>query len=212
MKTKLIVFARSPLLGAVKSRLAEGIGVAQALSCHLALLRNALTAARAAGLEAELAIAGDCQQPRLVRLAQAANIPIVEQSDGDIGARMCAAAMAAAAVQHASIIIGSDCVGMTPEYLRNAARALHNGDDVVIGPAADGGYLLIGQRLPQPELFQDIAWGTPSVLAQTRARLAKLSLSSSELPTLWDVDAVADWRRWIKTLAACSKQAARRCC
>ncbi|MGH8035001.1 MAG: TIGR04282 family arsenosugar biosynthesis glycosyltransferase, partial [Lysobacterales bacterium] len=80
------------------------------------------------------------------------------------------------------------------EYLAQACAALEQ-HDVVLGPAGDGGYVLIGTRVQEPRLFAGIAWGGPGVLAATRRRLRRLQLEWVELDTLWDVDTARDWRR-----------------
>jgi glycosyltransferase A (GT-A) superfamily protein (DUF2064 family) len=75
-----------------------------------------------------------------------------------------------------------------------AAHALRDADVVLI-PAEDGGYVLIGARVAHPQLFSGIAWGTASVIIETRERIAALGLTCSELPALWDVDTEADLAR-----------------
>jgi glycosyltransferase A (GT-A) superfamily protein (DUF2064 family) len=92
-------------------------------------------------------------------------------------------------------VIGTDCPAFTPEHLRAAAHALRDADVVLI-PAEDGGYVLIGARGAHPQLFSGIAWGTPTVLTETRARIAALGLKSIELPALWDIDTEADLARF----------------
>jgi hypothetical protein len=90
-----------------------------------------------------------------------------------------------------TLVIGTDCPALTAEILRTAAEALDDAEVVLI-PAEDGGYVLIGARAAHPELFTGIAWGTPTVLTRTRARIAALGLKSIELPALWDLDTEAD--------------------
>jgi glycosyltransferase A (GT-A) superfamily protein (DUF2064 family) len=92
------------------------------------------------------------------------------------------------------MVIGTDCPALTADHLRGAASALAD-HDVVLVPAEDGGYVLIGMRAPQPGLFSDMVWGTETVLAETRARIARLGLTSCELETLWDVDRPEDLAR-----------------
>jgi glycosyltransferase A (GT-A) superfamily protein (DUF2064 family) len=84
---------------------------------------------------------------------------------------------------------------LTPAHLQQAADVLQHHDAVLI-PAEDGGYVLIGLRQPLPQVFADITWSTPQVLAQTRERLQAAGASWQELPALWDVDEPADWNRW----------------
>ena len=84
---------------------------------------------------------------------------------------------------------------MSRAYLRGAIAALDD-HDLVIGPAEDGGYALIGMDRPIPELFVDMTWSVASVRRETLGRAAELKLRVAQLDTLWDVDTVADWRRW----------------
>ncbi|MGB7542815.1 MAG: TIGR04282 family arsenosugar biosynthesis glycosyltransferase, partial [Burkholderiales bacterium] len=114
---------------------------------------------------------------------------------GDLGERMQRALAAALARSERAILVGSDIPALSAQYLRDADRSLAGGDDVVLGPAEDGGYVLIGLRRCDPELFREIPWGGPTVLAETRWRIARLGLRSRELPALWDVDRPEDLER-----------------
>jgi glycosyltransferase A (GT-A) superfamily protein (DUF2064 family) len=96
------------------------------------------------------------------------------------------------------LIVGTDCPALTPVHLQQAADALQT-VDVVLIPAEDGGYVLVGLRKPVPEVFTDVAWSTPQVLTQTRERLRVAGASWRELATLWDVDEPADWLKWRST-------------
>ena len=127
-------------------------------------------------------------QSMSVRLA----LTLARQADGDLGARMLAAITRANACV---LVIGSDCPALTPDHLRTAAEVLRNRADVVVIPAEDGGYVLIGMRTPQPALFSDMPWSTPGVLDETRRRLRTLGLTWQEPATLWDVDLPRDLER-----------------
>lgn len=94
-----------------------------------------------------------------------------------------------------AVLIGSDCASVGTTELRTAFDHLAAGRDAVLGPAADGGYVLVGLRRPCPSLFRGIAWSTPTVLAATRRRLRQAGLDWAELPVGWDVDTPADLRR-----------------
>jgi rSAM/selenodomain-associated transferase 1 len=122
------------------------------------------------------------------------------QTEGDLGARMLAALQAA---QGPTLIVGSDCPALKPAHLRSAAEALGRADVVLI-PAEDGGYVLIGARTPQPDLFSGIAWGTSVVLAETRARIASHQLRAIEFAPLWDVDDENDLARLERELPECA--------
>jgi rSAM/selenodomain-associated transferase 1 len=117
---------------------------------------------------------------------------LATQPGGDLGLRMLAPCEAA---DGPTIVIGTDCPALTPAHLREAAGVLRDGSDVVVIPAEDGGYVLIGLRRPQPGLFAPMTWGTDTVMAETRSRLARDGLTWRELPTLWDVDRPEDLAR-----------------
>ena len=196
-EVRVSLLTRAPVLGTVKTRLARRIGATQALRCHLALLRNSLDAVAALGRRAELVVAGNWRHPLVSRLARQAGVPVVPQEEGgDIGARMLSVARRNCAEGAASLIIGSDCGCLNVSYLSAAAVALEQGSEVVLGPAEDGGYLLIGQARPNPSLFTDMPWSTSQVLACTLKRIQAAGQGVRCLPTVWDVDGVADWRRW----------------
>jgi rSAM/selenodomain-associated transferase 1 len=113
------------------------------------------------------------------------------QPDGDLGARMCAAAEDGLRRAAGVIIVGTDCPSMTFDDLRAARDALA-ADDAVLGPALDGGYWLIALSRCDPALFSGIAWSGATVLEATRARLTGLGWRWSELATRWDVDRPED--------------------
>jgi glycosyltransferase A (GT-A) superfamily protein (DUF2064 family) len=93
------------------------------------------------------------------------------------------------------LVMGTDCPALTDVHLRSAANTLRDGTDVILIPAEDGGYVLIGTRFTQPALFAGIAWGTNAVLAETRARVIAHRLALAERPPLWDVDTEVDLAR-----------------
>jgi glycosyltransferase A (GT-A) superfamily protein (DUF2064 family) len=91
-------------------------------------------------------------------------------------------------------LIGTDCPALTPGDLADAAAALARAD-VVLVPAEDGGYVLVGLAAPRPALFEGIAWGTSDVMRRTRERIAAGGWTSRELALRWDVDRPADLER-----------------
>jgi glycosyltransferase A (GT-A) superfamily protein (DUF2064 family) len=93
------------------------------------------------------------------------------------------------------VVIGSDCPYLTAADIHDAWVALE-GCDLVLGPALDGGYWLIGLAAPQPGLFRGIAWSTSTVLAQTREKAAGSGLRVHDLRILSDVDTETDWRKY----------------
>src|SRR5205085_7012926 len=154
----VIVFARAPLAGRVKTRLAGRIGAPRAARLHERLLRQALATARAARCGAvELHVT---QRHAFFRCLPAR---LRLQRGADLGERMYGALRR----HRRAIIIGSDCPALRASDIARAARWLRGGTDVVLAPAQDGGYALIGARRVTPALFARVAWGGERVLAQT---------------------------------------------
>ncbi len=121
-----------------------------------------------------------------------AGLPVNLQRGSDLGARMAQAmSILCRESDTGGMIIGSDCLDLDADYLRRAADALAD-HDLVVAPAEDGGYALIGCRQSLPELFTDIEWGGREVLATTLARAATLGLRACRLETVRDVDRLAD--------------------
>ena len=200
---RVIVFARAPEPGKVKTRLIPALNAAGAAELHRRLVMRCLRAARDSRLgPVELWCAPDTSDPYFRECERRLGISLWAQGEGDLGARMQRAFESALMHAARAILIGSDIPALSAQYLRDAERALAGGDDAVIGPAEDGGYALIGLSRCDPELFRGIPWGGPEVLVQTRRRLAALSWRSSELPVLWDVDRPEDLERLPEGLRA----------
>lgn len=194
----LLVFARVPALGRVKSRLAAGVGAPAALAVYHELLAITNTAVVTAGVPATVWLADTAgPEPTTAETREWAAHHAKCQPEGDLGARMTTAFAAAFAAGAGRVaIIGTDCPGLRDTHL-NEAFALLETNDLVLGPATDGGYYLLGLRQPQPELFLNKTWSTDSVLTDTLADAARLGLRAAFLPTLRDVDNaddLADWR------------------
>jgi rSAM/selenodomain-associated transferase 1 len=189
-----IVFAKAPVAGYAKTRLAGALGAEGAARLAARLLEEATAQAVAAGIGAvEVCAAPDCSHAAFGDLQRRFGVVLSDQGEGGLGERMARAFARTLAGHAGALLIGTDAPGLDAGYLREAAHRLQH-DDVVIGPALDGGYALIGLRRAEPALFSGIAWSTPAVLVQTRARLAELGLTHWELEPLADIDEPADLR------------------
>lgn len=189
----IAVFARTPELGRVKTRLIPAIGADAALALHLAMSDRTLGLVRQSGL-ASMSLWITENSSHEYFLSHCNSEEIYVQKGEDLGQRMaaCAETLLARPETDYLLIIGTDCPPLTAGYLRKALDALQSGHECVLGPARDGGYVLIGLRRPQPALFRHIEWGSSRVFAQTQAAMERLGLQPCLLEELWDVDEPAD--------------------
>jgi rSAM/selenodomain-associated transferase 1 len=195
-RCRVIVFARAPEPGKVKTRLIPALGEAGAAALHRRLVMHCLRAATDAQLgPVELWCAPEAGDPFFRECERGFGVSLHPQGDGDLGVRMQRAFDAALGRARRALLVGSDIPALSAQYLRDAEGALAGGDDVVIGPAEDGGYVLIGLSRCDLELFREIPWGGSEVLAETRRRIAALSWRCRELRVLWDVDRPEDLGR-----------------
>lgn len=191
----LLVFAKAPIAGRAKTRLIDKLGAHGAARLHARLTRRVLAVAT----RARLAPLRLCYSPaRTHGFFHASRrdfaLSLRPQHGADLGQRMHHALAAALRHCECAILVGSDCPGLSAAVLRAAFEALRSDADVVLVPATDGGYVLIGMRRAAAGLFQGVDWGSARVLAQTRRRLKKLQLRCMELTPLNDIDRPADLR------------------
>lgn len=201
---KIIVFAKAPVEGAVKTRLARSIGDQAALCFHEQMLERTLEMACEYKLASvELHVSGNPDHPLIQSLAKQHGIVVRPQQGSDLGERMYHALEQSLPGCRYCVLIGTDCPEMNVDYLANAFTALTRGQDVVLGPAEDGGYVLIGARQLSRDWFSDIAWGSRQVLVQSRQKIMADGAQLEELHTLWDVDRIADFQRWQLQMGSC---------
>jgi rSAM/selenodomain-associated transferase 1 len=187
------VLAKAPIPGLAKTRLIPALGAGGAAALQARLTERAVATASGAGIgPVTLWGAPDEHHATFAALRTRLRVALAPQPGADLGERMLAALVAA---NGPALVIGTDCPALAAGHLREAADVLRGGSDVVIFPAEDGGYVLIGMRAPQPALFSGMRWGTPDVMDETRRRLRQLGLSWREPATLWDVDVPSDLAR-----------------
>ena len=193
----LLQFAREPVVGAVKTRMMPHLSASEACDLHSELVWwTACTLLDAELGPVELLVAGAPENPLFVRCRERGLAGVGRQSEGDLGERMYRALVDGLLRFERVILVGSDCPGITVEYLAQAVKALDEAD-VVLGPALDGGYVLVGATVVQQEMFEGIAWGSDTVLASTRERLQELAATWSELSPLADIDRPEDLPLWL---------------
>jgi rSAM/selenodomain-associated transferase 1 len=195
-RSRIVVFAREPLLGKVKSRLAVEIGAQEALAVYQAMLTRLGQLLNQAQVAAwDLWVTSNCSHKDFVSICNKTNIYL--QSGQDLGARMDTAIRQTLQRENVEsvVLIGTDCPALTERYLDQALLALESGVDVVLGPAEDGGYVLVGMQRPITAVFEDIPWGTDQVMHRTLETLKAKELTYRLLDTLWDVDRPEDLAR-----------------
>ena len=193
-KQALIVFAKPPLSGQVKSRLAASIGAKKALEVYQLMLEHTKQLADSAGADVYWYWSRHYAEP------QQQSYIYHNQPEGNLGYRMNQAFADVAPHYQATILIGTDCVELRPFHLTESFASLQT-NDVVLTPANDGGYVLVGMRKPQPQLFTLTEWSHPLVLEQTLKIANSLRLKYRVNSTLVDVDTLADWHLADKTKA-----------
>lgn len=182
-KSLLIIFTRTPVYGKVKKRLAIKLGKPKALQIHHRLVEHTLAVANTSGMLFKVYLS---EEP-----ASSQTFSYKIQSGNDLGERMNNALQTELAQYSKVCLIGSDCLALTDTEITNAFNQLDT-TDVVIGPAVDGGYYLIGMKKPQPKLFEDISWGSSSVLADTLQKCTNSGLMVHQLSLLNDIDRPED--------------------
>jgi uncharacterized protein len=205
MRRKLIIMLKYPRLGAVKTRLVPALGERRAYALYKSLAQHALGEAKqlcgVGEISVEVSIA-DGPDDAGVREWLGSGLDVRRQGEGDLGQRMGRAVRDAFAEGASSVVLmGADCPELTAERLAAAFDVLE-GTDVVLGPAADGGYYLIGMRRLLPEVFRGIQWGSERVLEQTLHAARAAGIEWRLLDTLSDVDRPEDLPVWAKTTAA----------
>ena len=188
----LIIFTKNPELGKCKTRLAETMGDASALKIYEALL------AHTADFSAKVAADKHVYYSENIQEFDSWDDTVFDkylQANGDLGQKMSQAFSDSFRMGYESIvIIGSDCAEINEEDIYEAFKKLAN-HDVVIGPAIDGGYYLLGMKKPHLDLFMDKSWSTSSLINETIATIKQLKLSFALLPEKSDIDYEEDLKR-----------------
>lgn len=195
--SRLLIFAKAPVPGQVKTRLAPALGYTGAALFYRDLLTQTITKfARAELCPVECWCAPDTEHVIFQNASKELGVVLQQQSGADLGERMAYAARETLSEAQAVILIGGDCPVLQPDHLRRVLEWLSADVDAVVGPAEDGGYVLLGLRKFDPLLFEGICWGGDQVLAATQERLERLGWHWRMLETLWDLDRPADLLRY----------------
>ncbi|MCO1334371.1 TIGR04282 family arsenosugar biosynthesis glycosyltransferase [Microbulbifer sp. OS29] len=191
---RLIVLAKAPLPGYAKTRLIPALGESGAAELAERLLLQTLTACIEAELGAvELHVAPAPSHSYWQNFSLPEGVTLHGQVDGDLGRRLWRATDIAREAGSRVLLLGTDCPGLTSARLRTAVAELRRWD-VVMYPALDGGYTLLGLSCIKRRLFEDIHWSTSEVAAQTLERMSECGLECLELEALADIDEPEDLR------------------
>jgi len=184
-KRCLLLFARSPERGRVKTRLMPALGEERTLRLYESLLYRQLNLVNNyVDTDAILAVHGEPDHPVFSGFR---GTTILQKGD-DIGQRMSHAMEIALTDYKQVLLAGCDCPAMNAEYLDAGFQALDQGKNAVFGPVRDGGYVLVGLSAALPEIFINIDWGSDKVMSQTREKLHALKVPWKELPVTDDID------------------------
>jgi rSAM/selenodomain-associated transferase 1 len=192
----LIQFAKSPDPGKVKTRMLPAMDARQACDLHIELMQwTCRTLCRAGIGSVELLVAGAIDRPAISTCRDFGLAAIRRQHGNDLGERMYHALEEGLSRYRKVILVGSDCPSLDSDYLQGASAVLDS-HQVVIGPAEDGGYVLIGATSISAGVFSGIAWGEDSVFADTASLLDRSGCSWAQLSTLPDIDRPTDLPGW----------------
>ena len=194
---RILVFSKAPVPGQVKTRLIPLLGQAGAASLYCTLLEHTLEKMTTSGLcPVELHCDPSTGHDYFQYCRQRYAVTLRQQVAGDLGVRMSMALQRCLADARAALLVGADCPALSARDIEQALEQLRRGADIVLGPARDGGYYLVGMHAPHDRLFTDIPWGSTQVLARTLQHAARLGLRTRLLDTRDDIDTPDDYLAW----------------
>lgn len=201
------IFAKAPVLGKVKTRLAKDIGQTKALALYTILLEDVLQSIvkyrlKYPGSQVEMWVTPPADHPLFQALSERYQINAYQQIDAQLGDKMIYAIKKGLERSDYVVVVGSDCVTVDQSYLAEAEQAMRSGRQLILGPAQDGGFVLmavngtqfskLGLERVMAKLFHAVEWGGPKVLLQILLNARRLKLKTYLLDTRRDVDYVAD--------------------
>lgn len=202
MNKHVIIYARKPEAGKSKTRLGASIGYQQAAGVYartlFSFLHDLLQSEALQDFQITLSVADE--ESADFFMAAYPEFRVVKQIQGGLGDRMKASfdeefALGAEAV----VLTGSDIPLLDADRVTDAFARLETAQ-IVFGPAEDGGYFLVGMQHPGWDVFHDIPWSTDVVLEMTKTQAAALGLRSELLPGTFDLDTVAEYKRWVEII------------
>ena len=195
----VLVFAKAPIAGEVNTRLIPDIGVDAATQLQAELIHSRLQSLQKKNLcKVDLCCSPDSNHAFFQQCQKQYEVALSDQQGDDLGMRMSRAIKESLQIFKRVVLIGTDAPSLTTDQIEVAINKLGEANDVVIAPAEDGGYVLIGMSKHCDDIFQSVPWGTGEVLEVTREMIKDNDLTSFELETCWDIDRVEDYRRYKK--------------
>ena len=199
-QARLLILTKAPVPGQVKTRLIPLLGAQGAADFYTRLIHRCLDTATRSGLcPIELWCSPSRDAPFFKACRERYDVELHEQSRGGLGRRMHLALECALTRGTSAILIGADCPSLGGADLDESLTALSQGVEVVLGPARDGGYYLVGMKRANPQLFANIRWGTPEVFSTTVKRLDQQGIHYHCLSERADVDTPKDYQRLLES-------------
>lgn len=197
----ILLFAKAPVEGKVNTRLIADIGVQAATQLQHDLIHERLSMLSESKLcDVRLMCAPDREHLCFRQCDEQYPATLLEQRGDDLGERMFNGVSEALNDYKYCIVIGTDAPSLDSKKIKQSLERLHDGHEVVIVPAEDGGYVLIAMRQAHGFLFSGISWGSEKVMQQTRRRLDENDVSCVELTSCWDIDRLEDYQRYLDLL------------
>lgn len=193
----VLVFAKAPISGEVNTRLIPDTGVDAATQLQVELIDLRLESLQKNKLcEIELWCSPDSNHAFFKKCKKKYGVTLFPQQGDDLGVRMSLAIKESLKRFKRVVLIGTDAPSLTLDQIEVAVQRLGEANDIVIAPAEDGGYVLIGMSQHCDGVFQSVPWGTDMVLSCTRNNIKAHNLISEELELCWDIDRVEDYQRY----------------
>lgn len=199
--TVVLVFAKAPVAGQVNTRLIPDIGEQAATTLQHDLIHQRLSMLSKLNLcDVVLMCAPDTQHDVFLDCDKKYSVVLMQQTGDDLGARMLNGVEQALNNYKHCIVVGTDAPSLDETRLIEINAMLHEGNDVVLVPAEDGGYVSLALSQPYAFLFEGISWGSEVVLQQSKNKLDEMAVPYIELASCWDIDCLADYKRYLSAL------------
>lgn len=200
--SRILIFCKSPILGTVKTRMQPFLTQEASVVLHKSLVIKTIDLAVKSNLSpVQVWCAPDFSHEFFLDILEQYPVTLHKQMGNDLGQKMSYSLSSILEEAESAILIGTDCPSFVSADLEEALTAMNNNADIVISPAEDGGYTLVGMKRFTPEVFEGIDWGTETVFEKTVSNISILNRRLAILDTQWDIDRPEDLQRYKKILA-----------